>query len=733
MNERISLSDILEGNLVPRRFNGSWLKDDQLEYRDRYGRLVIYSVRSKNIKIIVENMTFAEYDIQKYSISADHNYVLLLHDIIKLYRYSFKAKYKIYDIKNKRIFPLYPQEEPDGYLQYATWGPTENQLVYVYENNVYYVPDVNGTHYQLSTSGAKGVISNGVPDWLYEEEILKSNSAIWWAPDGTLLCYATFNDTKVGTYYYNWFGSQNENQSVHSELLSLRYPKVSCLIFSNLLSCLLVLLQNAFHSAEVGRIEEHYIHSQGVRKVAVRSVLSAAGSGPGVMDKVYEQRPPTRKGWIDLNDPIFFGQGGRCWFLRLPLPEGHYGHYKHVAIAYNDTKHVDYLTQGRYDVARVVAYHEGTNTVFYLTTIENRPGERHLFSVSGKKTRSVTFTKCLTCDEAYNCLFNNVIFSPNAEFYILECLGPGVPRIEIRSIYNDTFDILDANDDIREIIGKKTLPQVRTFQVPLKGDYKAHVKLLLPPGFSDDEVLLYPLVVFADASPGSQLVTEEFQMHWGFYLAGRRNHIYAWIDGRGSAFKGDKMMHEVYYRLGSREVEDQIEVVRYLRENLPFIHSSHIAIWGWFYGGYVAASALADDNTVFKCAVSIAPVTTWLYYDSTYSERYMGTPHPGINYIGYEKASLLKKASQFKGKKLLLVHGTADDKVHLQHSIMFMKALIEEGVLFQSQLYPDEDHSLSNVRRHLYRTMEGFLNECFYIQRKDEYENTRVHKDVKGR
>ncbi|GBL98621.1 Dipeptidyl aminopeptidase-like protein 6 [Araneus ventricosus] len=155
--------------------------------------------------------------------------------------------------------------------------------------------------------------------------------------------------------------------------------------------------------------------------------------------RVYEQSPPSRKGWVDLRGPIFFGQGGKNWYIRLPLPEGQHGHYQHVAMANNDTRHVDFLTQGRYDIYKVVAYHEASNTVYYLTTLENRPGERHLFSVSGKKARAATFTKCLTCEEGEGCLFFNVLFSPGAKYYILECLGPGVPKVEIRSIYNQTF------------------------------------------------------------------------------------------------------------------------------------------------------------------------------------------------------------------------------------------------------------------------------------------------------
>ncbi|XP_071039805.1 inactive dipeptidyl peptidase 10-like [Parasteatoda tepidariorum] len=753
--DRIKLNEIIQDTFDPRRFNGSWISDDQLEFRDKNGHLVMYSVRTKSSKVILENTTFSDYDVKKYSISADHNYVLLLHDVKKLYRYSFNAKYKIFDLENKTVSQLHHPEDFEGYLQYAAWGPRDNQLVYVFENNLYYVPEANGAHYPVSNSGVDKIIFNGIPDYLYEEELLRSNSAVWWAPDGNSLCYATINDTKVNAYYYDWYGnvSRNDSEGAYPEFLSLRFPKPggdnpsAFLWVVDLRNIPNILKRDVKPPREVQdqlvHVWDHYFTSvQWIDSQSLAVIWLARSQNFSVVTQcsaelwycvvIYEQSPPSRKGWVDLRGPIFFGQNGTNWYMRLPLPEGQHGHYKHVAVAYNDTRHVDFLTQGRFDIFQVVAYHGGSNTLYYLTTLENRPGERHLFSVSGKKARSTTFTKCLTCEEGPDCLYFNVIFSPTSEYYVLECLGPGIPKIEIRSIYNQTFDTLDTNDDLRAIIQEKALPQIRTFQVSVQNGYKAQVRLFLPPGVSENEVLLYPLVVFVDGSPGSQLVTNEFKLHWGSYLASRRNHIYAWIDGRGSGFQGDKMMHEVYYRLGGPEVEDQIEVTRYLKENLAFIHPKHTAIWGWFYGGYVAAKALSHENTVFKCAMSVAPVTSWIYYDSAFSERYMGTPAPQDNYMNYEKASLVKNAEKLKGKKLLLVHGTADEKVHIHQTLMLMKALVQEGVLFQSQLYPDEDHSLFGVRRHLFRTMEDFLNECFYIQRKDEYENTRVKKDIKS-
>ncbi|GFY74748.1 dipeptidyl aminopeptidase-like protein 6 [Trichonephila inaurata madagascariensis] len=230
--------------------------------------------------------------------------------------------------------------------------------------------------------------------------------------------------------------------------------------------------------------------------------------------EIYDHRPPGRKGWVDLYDPLVFGHGGKSWFMKLPQSEGNSGHFRQIAVAHNETRLVEFITEGKFDITKIAAYHEGSNTI------------------------------------------------PNVEYFVLECLGPGVPKIEIRSIYNQTMTVLDTNNDLKKRVEQRTMPQIRTFHVPVKSGYKAQVRLLLPPDLAGNEASLYPLVLFADGSPGSQLVTEEFKIHWGTYLSGRRNQIYAWIDGRGSGNQGDKMLNEIYYHLGTAEIQDQIDVIR---------------------------------------------------------------------------------------------------------------------------------------------------------------------------
>lgn len=148
-------------------------------------------------------------------------------------------------------------------------------------------------------------------------------------------------------------------------------------------------------------------------------------------------------------------------------------------------------------------------------------------------------------------------------YYVLECLGPGVPT---SALYKTThpkptlLTVLQNNTQLRERVSKMALPQIRTFPVQISGGYQAHVRLYLPPGLREDEITRYPLVVQVYGGPGSQLVTERWRIDWNTYLAGNKDFIVAQIDGRGSGGQGHQLLHKVYYKLGSVEVADQLEV-----------------------------------------------------------------------------------------------------------------------------------------------------------------------------
>ncbi|KZC11531.1 Seprase, partial [Dufourea novaeangliae] len=319
------------------------------------------------------------------------------------------------------------------------------------------------------------------------------------------------------------------------------------------------------------------------------------------------------------------------------------------------------------------------------------------------------------------CQYHNAIFPRGStNYFVLECYGPSIPTVSLyktelpmpRLIY-----VLQNNTQLRERVGNLALPQIKTFPVQISGGYNAQVRLHLPPGLREDEITRYPLIVQVYGAPGTQLVTEMFKIDWNTYLASRKNVIIAQIDGRGSGGQGYKFLHEVYYRLGSVEVADQLEVTEYLRDSLHFVDKRRVAVWGWSYGGFVAALALAyPEQDVFQCGISVAPIVSWRLYDSAYAERYMGLPTVVSNYKGYAESDVYDKVEYLRNKMFYLVHGTADDNVQFQQSMTLARHLARKGILFRQQVYPDVSHSLAGVKGHLYLSMAQFIDDCFQKQ-----------------
>ncbi|XP_076304596.1 A-type potassium channel modulatory protein DPP6-like isoform X3 [Tachypleus tridentatus] len=737
-NEKLNLVELLDGTFLPRRFNGTWISEKEFIFHNPDGALLIFNAENLNSTFLISNTTF-EYNPRKYYMSADKRYVLLTNYMKQIYRHSYTAKYKIFDLKNEEMLTLEDDEE----LQYAAWGPVNNQMVFVKKNNIYYVPNVGANPIQITINGKDGIIYNGIPDWIYEEEILEINHAIWWSDDGKKFCYAVFDDTYVKEMKYPLYGSYEDENNIYPKIISTKYPKPGTTnpevtlkvveLSSKLVPRDLVLphemKDKEHYFTQVAWIDNSRLIVVWLQRSQNYSIISVCEEKRNWQClKNIEEISNT--GWVDLYDTIIVSKDKKSYFVRLPVNDGTNGKFRHIVMVDILRKRKTSLTHGSYDVTGILAHQQDTNSVYYVTTLENRPAERHIFSVkvmsAAAKQRS---EMCLSCDLGDGCLYNNAAFSPGAKYYILECLGPGIPRIELRQITNNKLIyVLDSNDELQKYYDRKALPKVQTFQVPVTNEFNAIVRLFLPPQLRDDEITKYPLVVYLYCGPGSQMVTEKFDVSWGTYLASSKGFIYAMIDSRGSGNRGDKVLHEIYKNLGSVEIQDQINVVRFLRSEFPFIDVGKIALWGWSYGGYATGMALATDTDVFQCGLSVAPVTNWYYYDSVYTERYMKLPEE--NYVGYEKANLLKKAGNIKGKKYLLIHGTSDDNVHIQQSMMLMKALSEKDVLFQIQLYPDENHSLSHMKLHLYRTMEGFLDRCFDMHATEEIGLQKVNKKI---
>ncbi|XP_049288090.1 venom dipeptidyl peptidase 4 isoform X1 [Anopheles funestus] len=800
--QRIRLQDIIDGEYAPKKLNGSWIGPDEFLYQNHWGEISLLNMNNLSERVLMSNTTMKTLAPVKFSISADRRYLLLAQNVKKLFRHSFLAQYSVYDITNSETIPLTiisgSGEWP--FLLHAEFTPKGQAIVLVYEYDIYYRPSAQALQaYRLTKNAIPGIIYNGVPDWLYEEEILHTNKAIWLSTDGHLMLYSTFNDTLVQEQQFAWYGTANGDINLYPQIRSLRYPKPGTsnptvtlnvadltdpkTIRMNKLTPPPILLNQEHYFTSASWVSPSEVSVVWMNRPQNLSVVTLCKSPMWYCQETHRISGDGR-GWVDEMSVPFFSLNGSSYIAISPLRDGSAGHFRHLVHVHIGKKRIIPLTHGRFEVNKILHWDQANNFVYYLGIPEHSPAQQHLYRASSlppKQGTSPRPPRCLTCSHQHSshahvaikasnrvqqqwnddwediedeeeeyvevpmttppskrkrkpsepevvvalppmpCQYFTAIFAPsNSEYALIECLGPIVPFSAIYRIVPDiaksptqVLYYLQNNTALAERINKIALPQVKSFPVMISGGYHAQVRLFLPPGLREDEITRYPMIVHVYSGPGTQLVTDKWRVDWNTYLAGTKDYIVTQIDGRGSSGQGYQLLHEVYRRLGTVEVSDQLEVAEYLRDSLHFVDKRRVGIWGWSYGGYTAALAMASPTSLFQCGISVAPVTNWKLYDSTYTERYMGMPNVTDNYKGYEDSDLSKHAEKLRDKQFLMVHGTADDNVHFQQSMVFSKALSSKGALFKQLIYPDEGHNLAGVKKHLYRSMTLFLEDCF--------------------
>lgn len=263
------------------------------------------------------------------------------------------------------------------------------------------------------------------------------------------------------------------------------------------------------------------------------------------------------------------------------------------------------------------------------------------------------------------------------------------------------------NRALEKKMSELATPKRRNFKIPA-GKYDLLATEFLPPNFDENKKYAVHFEVYG--GPGSQRVTELFfkQLGWIAYLVSNFDIIVVMVDGRGTGNRGESFKQAVYKLLGEYEAQDVITAGRYMQEK-KYVDPKKLSVWGWSFGGFLTSYVLSKNSGVFKCGIAVAPVTDWRYYDSAYTERYMGVPKD--NEAGYRNTSLLSRAAQFSNVDYLIIHGAADDNVHYQHTAQMVRALTEAEVKFRVQYYTDKDHGILgfHTRRHLYRLMTSFL------------------------
>uniref|UniRef100_A0A3P9JVI7 Dipeptidyl-peptidase 10 (Non-functional) n=1 Tax=Oryzias latipes TaxID=8090 RepID=A0A3P9JVI7_ORYLA len=531
------------------------------------------------LSIVLLSKGEATFKASKFAISPDLNFVLLGYDVKQVHQHSFLASYLIYNLHTREVQELNPPEVPNSVLQFASWGVHGQQLVYIFENNIYYKANVQSSSWRLTSSGQEGVVFNGITDWLYEVEVLHSQAAHWWSPDGSKLAYLTINDSLVPTMFLPRFTG-----SLYPQGKEYRYPKmgqtnpqVSLHIVTLDGSSLTEEIRppDCFHQSEryitmVTWVAQEKLAVRWVNRAQTMSVLSLCDTTAGACTKEHVMVTDT---WLDgQNQKPVFSRDSTAFFTIMPLKHSIHGAFNHVAMISNHTFSEDaslrHLTSGTWDVTQILSHDESTNSVFFLST-EEGPSQQHLYRIS---TVNSLDKECLSCSLfRSNCTYFDAAFSSDCQQVLLTCRGTGGHSTAFRFTAR--------------------LPGVAHFN-PFP-DVKTEMKCA---------------------------VSDRFSLGWESVLVSSERFIVARLDGRGSRSQGGRILHGVHKRLGTVDAQDQITALEHLMK-LPYIDQSKAGIYGKAYGGFLSTILLLSHSSRFRCGIAVAPITDWRLYATVHFQH----------------------------------------------------------------------------------------------------------------
>uniref|UniRef100_A0A6Q2WZC6 Uncharacterized protein n=1 Tax=Esox lucius TaxID=8010 RepID=A0A6Q2WZC6_ESOLU len=682
-----TLEDYFNDTIRYKIYNLRWISDYEYLHKTRQGNIMLHNAETGNFVEYISNKTFEQVHATDYIISADRKYICFESNYSKQWRHSYTASYSIYDYDTSTF--INPVNIPQ-LVQYFSWAPTGNKLAYVWNYNVYLKLNATAEAIQVTHNGKENKVLNGVPDWVYEEEVFSSNEAIWWSPTGKFLAYAEFNDTEVHAIEYSLYG-----YGQYPKTMVVPYPKAG----STNPKAKLFVVDTTNPSKRT--------------QVVVPDSIGAGDHFLGSVTWVTDERIAVQWTKRKQNHVVLqiYDFDGNKWNekqvlfvindyytpLQPMFAEDNISFYKVMSDAYgykqlHYVKDATAITKGRWEVIYISKLTK--DTIYYVSNeYQGRPGQRNVYN-------SHSAPQCLTCDLYKDrCQYNSAYFSYNASYYRLDCYG--------LLCFISELLVLRDNRDLEDMLKDFLMPTMQLGTLKVAG-FDLWYQMMLPPKFQKNKK--YPLLIDVYGGPGSQKADYRYRLNWGTYLSSTEGIIVASFDGRGSGYQGDKIMHSIYQRLGTFEVEDQITAVRKFID-MGFIDKERIAIWGWSYGGYVTSMALGSGSGLFKCGIAVAPVCKWEYYDSVYTERYMSKPKE--NEESYTNSTVTNRAKNFKSVDYLLVHGTADDNVHFQQSAQISKALVDQQVDFEAMWYTDKDHGLQgSAYHHVYTHMSHFLQKC---------------------
>ena len=628
-----------------------------------------------------------------YTFSEDEQKVILATNETPVYRHSALGKYYVYNVQ-KGTLDLISEEK----IQEPTFSPDGKKVAFVKENNLY-VKDLNSSvTMQITSDGEKNKIINGVTDWVYEEEFAFVR-AFDWNADSNKIAFLRFDESLVPEFSMDVYG-----EALYQTQQVFKYPKageanseVSLHMYDiQKKQSQEIKVNKAYQDFYIPRIawtkNADVLSVQYMNRHQNELDLWMINAQANTSNLVLAERD---KAYVDVTDNLTFLNDNS--FIWTSEKDG----FNHIYHFDKKGNLINQVTKGNWDVTNYYGYDQKKNTIFYQS-VENGSINRDVYAVklNGRNKQRLTKTDGT----------NSASFSADFSLFINTFSSATTPP-EYTLNSSKSGDVIKAikdNGKLTEILLNYNISKKAFSTIQINGN-DLNMWMIKPADF--DPSKSYPLLMYQYSGPGSQQVANTWHSandYWYQHLA-QQGYIVACIDGRGTGFKGADFKKVTQNELGKYEVEDQIAAAKQLG-TLPYIDASRIGIWGWSYGGFMSSNCLFKGHDVFNMAIAVAPVSSWRFYDTIYTERYMTTPQE--NASGYDENSPINHVDKLKGD-FLLVHGSGDDNVHLQNTMRLAEALIQADKQFDWAIYPDKNHGIygGNTRLHLYKKMTNFIHE----------------------
>lgn len=643
--------------------------------------------------------------IDGYVMSPDGRRMLIQTHTKRIYRRSFTAEYYIYTLGNSSVVPL----SDGGPQQTPIFSPDGNQIAFVRDNNIFLVKLLyDNAESQVTKDGKRNEVINGIPDWVNEEEFATNSSMVFTA-DSKQICWIRYDESAVKEYSMQMFKGSNPSMDEYADypgFYSYKYPVAG------------------------GENSKVAVYSYDIKSRQTRKMLLPLDAD-GYIPRIKMTSDPTKVAIFTLNrhqdnlsiymaNPLstvcqlviqdkvdkYFKEEAmaniKITDRHILMPSDRDG-YMHLYLYTLGGQLKRRVTRGNYEVTDVYGYDEATGDVYYAAN-ELGPQDKQVYVAhqNGKTER-------LTAREGYN----SATFSAGYKYFINTWSDINTPVVY--TLNNNSGKVLSTlvdNKGLKEKLAAYDLGTRELFSFTTSEGVKLNGWMVKPAGF--DASRRYPVIMYQYGGPGNQQVLNS----WNIGMCGQgalleqymaqQGYIVVCVDGRGTGGRGAEFEKCTYLRLGELEAKDQVETALWLGSQ-PYVDKNRIGIWGWSYGGWNTLMSMSEGRPVFRAGVAVAPPTSWRYYDTVYSERYMRTPKE--NPSGYDEVNPMARVDKLSGA-LLICHGLADDNVHFQNTAEYTEALVQADKDFKENIYTNRNHSIygGNTRNHLFRQIVNFFN-----------------------